>query len=485
MRRGEANIQRALTALGFNAGRADGRFGRKTLAAIRAFQASIGASQTGALTVAQQAQLLKRYTQGGTPQNTQGVTPQNRQSGIRQIDPTIKQSADNFLTSINNQGVNTRNGLTLPGQTDKAANNRASGDTDTDQTNSLAKYCSETEARHQTVLKPDQNTPGDEIIAQQFCIVRSHVLAQASQLMTAEQRATAQKLLGDCRGGLKKFERVISRIGEKTPLQTTADLQAVYKADQRYKAAMVDSSKVCAGLGLGLDDYNVSLGYAVLLIRLNQFQYGELVAGHIVYGIGTPQDYRRAGEWYRWAAEALAKGTRPIVNPQGVDRIAILKFIANDLENSTDVRSQGRIVRKPAPTKRVFKSMIPREPGRKASAASKKLSAASSKIALERYRSHKLLPAAFELLGIDSEQFTSACNEQEKELQSIEWSEQTAKGAPNIVWLKLCRALSYANKDHRRMEMYDKVLARVGFTPAKQAMVFHQQFKSLYSPNGD
>ena len=60
MKRAIRNIQAILNMNGFDAGKADGEMGKKTIAAIKAFQKSIGQEPTGRIDDALVKELLKR-----------------------------------------------------------------------------------------------------------------------------------------------------------------------------------------------------------------------------------------------------------------------------------------------------------------------------------------------------------------------------------------------------------------------------------------
>ena len=471
--RGDATIQQALNALGYDAGRPDGRFGPKTKAAIKRYQTALGQPRTGDLTIAQKASLLASYARGAAPGKNFAV----------------KQTADRFLASLRGRNVPTYGRLTLPGMPKVGPGQGPQNIT------ALCSRVSPTQPGATNAATPGfgpaSGASVNEMVAQQFCLMRSHILAQTSTALEATPRDARDGMRKQCELGAREITPLITKLAETSPVELVSEVKSAFPIDDGERGGMIQSAKICIGLGLAYESYDLSLAYAGFLVGLKNFEYGEVIAGHLIYGLGVDQNIVAASSWYAGAAEALYSGAQPIVSTPGVDRGAILAFIAQSLDQggaTSPLRTNfatrggnggagtgtGGTGRGQLP---VFRPLLAKTRGDAAAVPSAERKARSF-LAVERYRASKLLPAVLELTGLDEAQFGSTCAQLLARAEASATSTPTGAALPLI---RLCRAASYVRGDKTTMGRFDRLLAGSG-DPASRLALGHLKTLGIAGP---
>jgi len=166
---------------------------------------------------------------------------------------------------------------------------------------------------------------------EQFCLARTYIINESEQMLAAAQGVNANQIQSQCESFAPAMRPFINAIGAKSVAESTADLQAFVADTGMNPAALAANSKVCLGLGYRIDNTEVALASALVLVGLGETAYGELLGHHILNGFGTAARTDRAVNWYNTAVFALEQGANAIANPGNAQRPVLLKTAAAQL----------------------------------------------------------------------------------------------------------------------------------------------------------
>lgn len=333
--RDDANVQRALNLFGYEAGRPDGLFGRRTRAAIVRYQDALGADRTGSLTPAQRASLLAAYAQATSNPGTANPDPaKGKPSGTgtgTTSTPIITppDAMNTFLVNLKRQVPNT-------GTRDATKN----APKDTATASLIERLCARPEVN---ALKKLQSLEGDgsdglaatQTIAQGYCTARSYSLARLQFLLDGQDDFDPQSSWTQCTGFADaQKDAILNGLG-MDPADATASLaQFMTGKSATERATISESFEVCMGMALATGHETVALRYGALLAAFDEPAYGEIVAGQFGLALGTDQSADSAASWYAWTADALDGGAPPLVDvSEDYDHAPLLRALA---ETSAD-----------------------------------------------------------------------------------------------------------------------------------------------------
>ena len=231
-------------------------------------------------------------------------------------------------------------------------------------------------------------------------------------------------------------------------------VQAEFKAN----SDIVNSARICLGLGLGFEDFNISMAYSAFLTGIGRQGYGELVAGHFALGLGEPQDLERAEIWYQWTADSIAEGADAIAGLESEDRAALLAYLADSIGGGGDLTRIALSNQQTGPRKR-------EDSGLRSEA-----DLARDFFALEKYRIVKMMPALQTLVGMTRDDLNDACSD------ANQGGTLGAFGAGELdtAFVRLCRAAAYVEEKTAAMADYDQILADAGDPNALAALRHHR-----------
>lgn len=361
---GDAAIQNALNQLGFNAGEPDGRFGPQTRAAIKRYQSSRGAPQTGQLTVTQKLGLYAAldgrgdgtsgYADGSNGGNGGGSgngygdasdggngyaagDPTPSYDGYDRVDPATltgtwmanSANPDDGQVAAASGGENIpTSGEDLPAlpEPDNFATTAPSAPG-----LDLAATCGSRAADALTASAsgPISREQADDLAVGQFCLLRAHLVRETSAQLQATPAGTRADMRRQCELGAEQVRPLFSRLALLTEDDLSGEIANLYQLEDDELMGQVQSAKICLGLGLTDRAYDLSLAYATILVGLRERAYAELIAGHLYKGLAIEQNTVAAGRWYAQAAKALGTGVKPIMG--NADRAKFLAALAGVL----------------------------------------------------------------------------------------------------------------------------------------------------------
>ncbi len=361
-------VQNALNAFGFNVGGADGVLGRNSQRGISEYQSSLGYPATGALDDQQTQFLLDSHLRiaasggygnrdtlrqfhneqnyntagNGYGGNGGGYNPGGYDNGQNTLgagngyaDPYANQFAGDAMANAG--PIPTAPQVVTPGGTEIA--NAAAGSTllPTLKPNagglkaggSMADRCELVDLLTQSngVTLASNIVDPDQALSEQFCDMRTDAMATGQQIMV-EYGVDAERMRDEICGpiALEMSEAIGSATAQgpqqvsAQAAQTTRNL-GISDADQAR-----DYGRMCLAVGYRLDEPELAMGGAMMMIGQSDYAYSEVVGHHLREGFGADADSNAAEPWYRTAIAVLDQGGQPaFLISQSANRAAVMR----------------------------------------------------------------------------------------------------------------------------------------------------------------
>ena len=329
-------MQTALNYFGYNVGAADGSVGRNTRNGIARYQADMGFPSDGGIEPFERDFLMNSYqralssshvapynnilaTQGQagllrTYRNEQlGIaTPQVATAPVPTPAPVTAPTGIKTVPSRANTGTSTG---ALPeftyGQVDKSVN----------------EFCNEISvltAANGGITTSARITDAEFALNEQFCLARTHAMAESSQIEATIPNMTSPEIEAQCKGLAQVIAPQMENLSTDRPDTIIADTSLFLQESGQPLDQLISGGKVCIGVGYRSDDANMALASAVLLAAGGQLGYSEMISHQMREGLGTAQvSAQKAGEWMTLALGAMRGGGATVLG-QSADRAAVL-----------------------------------------------------------------------------------------------------------------------------------------------------------------
>lgn len=295
-------IQAALTVIGLNPGPIDGAIGRKTRAAVRAFQRALGDPETGSLTA---TQATKLYTVAKAVIDEEEKGPKKPKSTENAF--SAEESAR--FRPIAKINVGPKSGI-------KSSNEAPA------LTGEIAAFCRQHEVRIANV--------GEETLAFrnsvrllpiEFCSTFQH-LAAAGRAMSETDICAAYA----------DQSKIILADALSLPIEEFAlSLSARYGAET-VRADHRKNGETCLLHSLAESDLTDSYFFSALLYGTGNAGFSEFLGQQTALGIGIKADLQRAKYWMDQATRSVSAGAAPLVEEEGVDRAEMLASMSAEIE---------------------------------------------------------------------------------------------------------------------------------------------------------
>ena len=341
-------VQTSLNYFGYNVGRVDGSIGRNTRNGIARYQADMGFQSDGRLEAFERDFLINSYQRALSsshvaPYNsilaTQGQagllrTYRNEQLGI----PTPQVAAAPAPTPAPTPvPAPVAAPAPVPAPTEiKTVPSRAQTSTSTgalpDFTygqvdKSVNEFCNEISvltAANGGITTSARITDAEFALNEQFCLARTHAMAESSQIEATIPNMTSPQIEAQCQGLAQAIKPNMETLSTDRPDKVIADTSLFLQESGRPLDQLVSGGKVCIGVGYRTDDANMALASAVLLAAGGQLGYSEMISHQMREGLGTSQvSAQKAGEWMTLALGAMQGGGATVLG-QSPDRAAVL-----------------------------------------------------------------------------------------------------------------------------------------------------------------
>ncbi len=316
--------QNALNYFSFNAGYADGVFGARTAAAVRAYQAFLNFPQTGKLTAVEHDILISAYNRGQAggydvtqlistdPMGSRALLVSQRNlvlgppagSGSTSSTPTVA-TMDTDLGTV-----------TVPetATPEVASNDKPMGlpliPVPTGKGN-LADFCSGSDVTGPRITLAGMTDPVPAL-NQAFCGARAEAIDASAALASGVQGVTMADIEAQCEALGPVVQSYVSMLPGKDRADVVAAVDQFITDSGTDRSQLASTAQICLGVGYKKDDLTVALGSALVLVALDEAAYGELMGHHLYHGFGVSENQDRGVDWLVWTTDELDAGATPV-----------------------------------------------------------------------------------------------------------------------------------------------------------------------------
>ncbi|RYH08137.1 peptidoglycan-binding domain-containing protein [Tropicimonas sp. IMCC6043] len=344
------SVQNALNYFGFNAGGADGSIGPRTRAAISTYQAHLGYVPTGQLTQYEKDFLLTSHNRAlaGGPATNQMIAA--NPMGTRGLLLVYRDQAAGLATGAapvpSAPSVNVTVSPQMAAQPTAPAAQATTASAGDAATPQMPSFLGQAEARslasHCNAVNLMTNAKGgfttldamsDPTIAlnEQFCLARTYAIAQSEKLASQVAGATPAQITQQCKQLAPLLREQVASISVNDRLAVTDKVSAFILTTGMPPAQVAQTARICLGDGYRVDDMEVALASALILVVLGEPAYSELLGHHLAEGFGASKRVDLAYGWYQASADALARGAVPVFAPQQQGRTELILTAASEI----------------------------------------------------------------------------------------------------------------------------------------------------------
>lgn len=341
-------VQTSLNYFGYNVGTVDGSLGRKSRAGISRYQAEMGFQPDGYLDPHERDFLLGSYqralaSSSVPPYNqvvaTQGYngllrTYRNEQLGIATPNPVapVQQAAAPAPVPVPApQPVPVAKpapAAIQPESVPARANTAALPEFNFGKVaKSMNEFCNEINvltAANGGLTSGGQVTDPEFALNEQFCLARTHAMAQSTSIVSTIPNMTDEQINQQCEGLAQAIAPYVATLDSKSPDQVISDTAAFLQGSGRPMEQLVSGGKVCLGVGYRTDNAEMALASAVLLAGAGELGYGEMVSHQMREGFGIAKaSEAQSMAWLKKAIGSVANGGTAVLG-QSSDRLAVL-----------------------------------------------------------------------------------------------------------------------------------------------------------------
>ncbi len=348
-----AQIQTALNYFGFDAGLADGVMGANSRAAIGQYQAFMSYPPTGVLTDYERTFLTSAYQRAiiGSPQDAQTIAASGQgtrglliayrqeQTGapmqaavappvvvappvapptaVAAPQPAVVQSASAEPAAP-------------PAASPAAAMPALPSFIPAAAAPSMAGVCNRTSIKTNAnggpvTLKVGQRIDPTQTFDEQFCLARTYAIDNGDALAATAQSFTAAQIEEQCVAFAPSMHDYARRLASQTPQVATEGLRQFVASTGIPPSQLSANARICLGVGYKIDDADVALASALVLVGLDDAAYEELVGYHLLDGFGTAARQDLGLDWIGLSVAALSSGAAPLVSANADNRLGLLQ----------------------------------------------------------------------------------------------------------------------------------------------------------------
>ena len=359
-RQANREMQTALNYFGFGAGAVDGAVGPGTRAAVSRYQAHMGYPANGyiqpherdflmaahgwvssggaaasGVTIPQQQLIAYRRVMAGQPANPQpqvvmppaatvvvapqaAPTPQAApQPSTPQVTMAATEAAD---TPVEQEDVAAA--PALPNLMGESA------------TVSLASHCNRVSLLTNTnggfVTEATMTDPAFAL-EEQFCLARTYAISEGEEMVAKVQNLTPQQVAEQCAAFAPSMREHVAALSLKPSASVVEDVSEFLLSSGMSPSQLRGTAKICLSVGYRIDDMDVALGSALVLVALGEGVYGELMGHHLAQGFGTSHRADLALDWYQMSLDAVESSGRAVFAPGQPSRQALIRKAAYEL----------------------------------------------------------------------------------------------------------------------------------------------------------
>lgn len=289
-------VQTALNFFEFEAGIADGILGRRSRAAVSAFQTFLEYPDTGTLASEERAVLLSAYEQVANAEDELALKLSLNLVTIRELLKSVKLGEPLIAEPEPNLPLGPRSMRTL------CVNIQASESLD--------------------------------LVMAQFCNLRQLAMDQgAFHLETALNAQMVAPVVEECQKLTTELQPQIEQVLTLESEQLFAELVGWVEDADVPAEKFVKQAETCLGLAYQHDDSEAALAALMVLSGMKDAVYIEMLGHHIAFGLGLNGviDFERATAWLELALPNLTLEDVSLTSQSGVARAKVIVDVLNIL----------------------------------------------------------------------------------------------------------------------------------------------------------
>lgn len=168
-------------------------------------------------------------------------------------------------------------------------------------------------------------TDPNMVMNEQLCLARAYAIEDGERLVADLQDVTMAQVEAQCAQYGPALKDHVAALSLKPRAEVIRDVGGFVLSSGMDPVQLTNTAKICLSAGYRLDDMDIALGTAMLLIVLGEPPYGELMGHHLSQGLGTSKRPDLAMPWYNAALDSLAEGATPVFAAGQIDRTALLQ----------------------------------------------------------------------------------------------------------------------------------------------------------------
>ena len=160
------------------------------------------------------------------------------------------------------------------------------------------------------------------VVNEQFCLARTYAIADGEELITKVQGATPEQIVTQCQQFAPTLRPHVSALSLQPRDEVMRSVGGFILESGMSPEQLAATARICLAVGYKLDDMDLSLGSALLLVAMGERAYGELLAHHLGQGYGATQREDLAAAWYEYG---LDPAKQAVFAPMQPERDALLR----------------------------------------------------------------------------------------------------------------------------------------------------------------
>ncbi|MEP2031156.1 MAG: peptidoglycan-binding domain-containing protein [Paracoccaceae bacterium] len=318
--------QDALNYFGYNAGTVDGLIGKNSRAAMRRYETAMEFPVNGELNVAERNFLLESQQRAVASANQppyDAILASQGRAGL------LQRYRDELLgipaPEIQNAAI------PEPPRADTAEPSNAAPELPVFNVAKRARSASQlcNEVNILTMANGGMSTSGaitdaDFALNEQFCLARAHAESESNGIISTITDLSEDGVKAQCDGLASFMAPMMPALENSSPAKIRKQFGNFVEASGKTKGQLITGGRVCLGVGYRVDDQEIVLASAAVLIASGLPAYGEIFAHHLREGLGMSGKSPAQGEmWLQDTLAGLANGDVPVLG-QTPDRVAVL-----------------------------------------------------------------------------------------------------------------------------------------------------------------
>lgn len=168
----------------------------------------------------------------------------------------------------------------------------------------------------------------ERALNEQFCLARTYAISHGETLMSKVTGVTTQEVEAQCHGLGAALSKATAALSLRPVGTVRQEVASVVLASGLPPAALIDTAKICLGVGYRTDDMDIGISAALLLVTLGEGAYAELIGHHLAQGFGASKRVELALPWYEMGIDAAQLRDGAVFAPAQPERNELVRLAA-------------------------------------------------------------------------------------------------------------------------------------------------------------